>query len=118
MSRTGGHLSTIALAGIALVAGCAASEFDPSAVFAGTPDELLTVEVLGDGFVRAGDRRLPLELLVLELRQRARAMTADQLAGLRVHVGLAADGGDPAMRDAERLLDQLQIIGVRQVTFL
>lgn len=80
--------------------------------------EHLSVLVLGDGFVRSEQRRIPLELFVLELRQRVRAMAKEEVAGLRVHIDVDPEGGEPAMRGAEQLVDQLQVMGVRQVQLL
>ncbi len=82
-----------------------------------------TVEivVLGDGFVRSGDRRLPLELMVLELRQRTRAMAREDLQQhFVVHVSAEPQpAGSATARRAQqgvrRLTDELQIMGVRQV---
>ena len=81
---------------------------------------LVTITVLGDGFVRTGDRRIPVEAIVLELRQRTRAMTKDERS--RFVVQLFADAqvdGSPAAARARQgldlLWDQLFIMGVKQV---
>lgn len=111
-----------ALAALApLLAACAtdtptSTEFDRSAGY-------VVVEVGGDGFVRAGDRRLPLDALVLELRQRARAMTADErsrfVVRLKPAAGLDGEGAQRAARDGlNRFVDQLMIMGIRQIEFL
>ena len=73
---------------LALALGACASddgvvtEFDYSA-------GLVEVEVLGDGFVRVDERRIPLEALVLELRQATRAMARSELLRYVVRVRLA-----------------------------
>ena len=104
-----------------LLAACAseapvATGFDSSA-------GLVVVDVAGDGFVRTGDRRLPLEALVLELRQRTRAMSAEDLQ--KFVVRLRADPQAPRSQEAQRaqaamnrLVDELMIMGVRQVVYL
>lgn len=97
---------------LALLASCASSE--PLNMSLGAADEVVDVAVLGDGFVRQGTRRIPREAFVLELRQRGRAMTSEQLDALRVQVWLLRDGGDTTAADADWLLGQLQIIGVGQ----
>ena len=105
----------------AWLAGCASDapagiDFDSSA-------GLVVVDVAGDGFVRCGERRLPLEALVLELRQRTRAMSKEQM--VRFVVQLRADpqaaGSEAAARaqaSMNRLVDELTIMGVRQVRYL
>lgn len=97
-------------AALAALAACAASE--PLDMSMPTPTEQVAVTVLGDGFVRTGDRRIPLELCVLELRQRVRVMDAGTLAGFRVRLDVAVDAGEAAPDDLGRMLDQLQIMGV------
>lgn len=104
-----------------LVAACASEQpadtaFDRSAGF-------VVIEVAGDGFVRTGTRRLPLEALVLELRQSARRMTADELSRFVVRLRVAPDvvGGAAAKiahDGLNTLVDQLMIMGVRQVEYL
>ncbi|MCA8948302.1 MAG: hypothetical protein KDE27_02295 [Planctomycetes bacterium] len=107
------------LSGALLVAACAGdpyrTAFDASAGEA-------TVVVLGDGFVRVGADRMPLEEFVLALRQRTRGMTRDERARFVVRV-LSAREHDPAKRarearDLDRLLGELQIMGVTQVQYL
>ena len=84
------------------------------------------VEIIvnGDGFVQSAGRRVPLEAIVLELRQRTRAMpkearqkrfvvhllTAPQPAGSAAAVS--------AQRGIDRLVQELQVMGVGQVRFL
>lgn len=104
-----------------LLGACATNEpvgieFDHSA-------GLVVVDVAADGFVTCGGRRVPWEALVLELRQRTRVMTGDEMERFVVHLrlpshpeGSEAAAGVNALRD--RLLDQLQIMGVRQAKCL
>ncbi len=109
----------VVLAGVAALGGCASSE--PLDMSLGSADEVVDVVVVGDGFVRTGERRIPRETLVLELRQRARAMTAEQLAAFRVHleIGRDADAAVVGETDWDWLIDQLNIAGIGQgrVTF-
>jgi hypothetical protein len=76
---------------------------------------------LGDGFVQTGDRRIPLESFILELRQTTRAMTREEVrrfvVGVRFAPGIP-DGAaaEKAVRGREYLLQQLQIMGVRQTS--
>ncbi|HEU4418484.1 MAG TPA: hypothetical protein VFT55_06065 [Planctomycetota bacterium] len=83
---------------------------------------LVVVDVLGDGFVRSADRRMPLEALVLELRQRTRRMSPDErsrfVVQLRADPSPGPEAGSRAQQDLNRLLDQLQIMGVLQVRYL
>lgn len=80
---------------------------------------LASCELLGDGFVRTGDRRIPLEAFVLELRQTTRAMTRSELSRYVVMIGFDASVRDGEAAEnisdgREYLLRQLQIMGVRQ----
>ena len=91
------------------------TQFDSSA-------GMVTVELLGDGFVRVDDRRVPLEAFVLELRQSMRQMARADLLRYVVRVRLAAVGGGAAARtqraSRRRLLGELEIMGVRQIVYL
>lgn len=102
----------------AVLAACATdapdTDFDDSA---GT----CLVVVAADGFVAIDDRRVPLEAAVLELRQRTRGMSGDQIMRFVVHLR-AAPATSPVDEqrvadDMSRFLDQLQIMGVKQVTY-
>jgi hypothetical protein len=101
---------------LAAVAACASEEMAAPELPPAT--EIVAVQVIGDGFVRCAERRLPLELFVLELRQRVRAMARDDVAGLRVEIGVEPAGGEQAWRGAERIVDELQVMGIRQVRLL
>jgi len=81
------------------------------------------ITVCGDGFVRSAGRRVPLEAIVLELRQRTRAMKKDELARFVVHLLAEPQpaGSDAAARlgkGLERLLLELDIMDVGQVRYL
>lgn len=76
-------------------------------------------EILGDGFVRTGDRRIPLEAFVLELRQATRAMSKEELLRFMVDWRIAKDLPDEAAAKIASdgnnyLMLQLQIMGIRQ----
>ena len=113
-------LHAVSLCAAMVLPACASEA--PANVSFDSSAGLVVVDVLGDGFVRSADRRLPLEALVLELRQRTRKMSADEIS--RFVVQLRADplpGPEAAARaqqDLNRLLDQLQIMGVLQVRYL
>ena len=107
---------SLLLAAIALC-GCA-SEMPISTSFDSSAG-LASCEILGDGFVRTGGRRIPLEAFVLELRQTTRALTREELTRFVVTVRIAPDiDGGVAAKNAtdgrDYLMLQLQIMGVRQ----
>jgi hypothetical protein len=91
------------------------SSFDSSA-------GLVIVDVLGDGFVRSAERRMPLEAFVLDLRQRTRKMSPDELkrfvVQLRANPLPGPEAAALAQQGMNRLLDELQIMGVLQVRYL
>jgi hypothetical protein len=82
------------------------------------------ITVDGDGFVHAAGRRMPLEAIVLELRQRTRTMPKeDRERRFVVHLRPApqAAGSAAAVRaqqGVDRLFSELQVMGVRQVRLL
>ena len=97
--------------------GCAANE--PEGVDFDSSAGLVVVEIAGDGFVRYDGRRIPWEAAVLELRLRTRPMDADQRSRFVVQMRIDTADGDEAaearaMRDRDRLIDQLHIMGVQQ----
>ncbi len=102
-----------AFAATLLLAACAASE--PAAPQIGVSTDVTLVTVLGDGFLRTGERRIPLELFVLEMRQRVRTLDAAALMQVEVQIAVEPDSGEAGARGASTLLDQLQIMGVKQV---
>jgi hypothetical protein len=110
-ARCGAWLLTGSL--LAAIAGCASAD-EPGAPELAPVTATVAVQVFGDGFVRCDQRRLPLELFVLELRQRVRSMPKADVAGLHVVIAIDQDGGDAAVRAAERLVDELQVMGVQQ----
>ena len=83
---------------------------------------LVTVQIGGDGFVLCDGRRLPLEALVLELRQQTRRMDRADLLRyvVRIRLGDVADGDGASNQQQARarLLDELEIMGVRQIVYL
>ncbi|HEX6813275.1 MAG TPA: hypothetical protein VF384_16760 [Planctomycetota bacterium] len=108
------------LAAVALLGACASeapaeTSFDSSA-------GLVVVEVLGDGFVRCEGRRVPLDTVVLELRQRTRRMTHDELGRfvvqLRAERSTGPEAAEGTQQSMDRLLGELQKMGVRQVRYL
>ncbi|MCB9878738.1 MAG: hypothetical protein H6835_14170 [Planctomycetes bacterium] len=112
---------TAALWCLASLAACAAApedrlpidEFDDSA-------GRVEVAVLGDGFVLADGRRIPLEALVLELRHTTRRMTDAQLQRFVVYLRVAEAVGDAtaaevAQQNLNRLLDELDVMEIAQV---
>jgi hypothetical protein len=107
------------VAAVALLAACAS---EPGADAARQAAEMqpvtekIDVRMLGGGFVSTGGRRIPVDALVLELRQRTRTMDATARRGLLVDVAVADDAAANADRDLSRLLDQLQILGAGQAT--
>jgi len=114
--------NTVLLA--AVLAACASElpELTQKTVFDASAGEV-EVTVCGDGFVRSAGRRLPLEAIVLELRQRTRAMRKDELARFVVHLLVETQpaGSDAAARTGqgvERLLLELDIMDVGQVRVL
>jgi hypothetical protein len=108
---------TMLLCLLALLVGCASdlpfrTSFDSSA---GTA----SCVILGDGFVRTGDRRIPLEAFVLELRQTVRALSKEDRLRFTVDWRVSPDLPDEAAArmasDGNNyLMLQLQIMGVRQ----
>lgn len=99
--------------------GCAASaEADPTRFDASAGNVVWRVH--GDGFLRWDRRRLPMDAAILELRLQTRAMAAESLLQLVVEVYPEPVAGceASAVEDVERLLRELQIMGVRQVRLL
>ena len=109
---------------VTLLAACASelpevtgkTDFDASA-------GEVEITVCGDGFVRSAGRRVPLEAIVLELRQQTRAMTKEQRRQFVVHllVEPQAAGSEAEARAAkgiERLMLEFDVMGVDQVRLL
>ena len=97
--------SAVVVVALWVLGACASNE--PIVTLPGGEPSIV-IDVAGDGFVRVGERRVPLEAIVLELRQRARAMTAEERA--RFVVQLRVDPqprGSEAERVASRGRDRL-----------
>ena len=111
---------TIVMLSAALAAGCASEPTQPPSF----DSSLGKVEVVvaADGFVRCDGRRIPLEAAVLELRQRTRPMSAADLARFVIDVKVepqpeGAESATATRLAMNRLVDELQIMGVRQVVY-
>lgn len=105
----------------ALLTACAVDE--PAATAFDRSAGQAEVEVAGDGFGRLEGERLPLDAIVLRLRQQMRTLSADQRARfvvrLRLHPGVAGDEAAAAARAGmNRLVDEAWVMGVRQIEYL
>lgn len=96
---------------------CACTSNEPEGAKLSPVTATVEVEVRGDGFVTTEGRRIPRERFVLELRLRVRAMGPTAADGVRVAISAAKDSDESATRDAEWILDQLQIMGVGQASY-
>jgi hypothetical protein len=97
------------------VGGCASEEGMPWG-FA-TDGELVEVVVHDDGFVTAKEGRMPLEGFVLRMRQHMRALPEEQRSKVLVDIRSAPSSGQKAGESIIWLVDQLQIMGVRQTRY-
>lgn len=103
-----------------LASGCA-NEL-PIATEAVDGGDEVQVTLLGDGFVKVAERRIPFERFLVELRQRARAMTQSQRDRFTVQVRFGA-GCDSEERAAvvrasnERLMMEADILEIGRVAF-
>ena len=109
-----------ALATVLVLAACVSDR--PPETVVDVSGESVQVEILGDGFVRTGERRIPLDAFVLELRQSTRRMTPEALAGFVVQVRVSPAlpdevAGRIAAEDLNRLLEQLDIMDVPLVKY-
>jgi hypothetical protein len=107
---------------LALLAACASDE---PATVSGFDDSAGRVEVFvgDDGFVTSAGERLPYDEFVLRMRQRTRAMSADEMQRFVVQIRLAPGlAGDEAKAAAwvrmNRLLDELKLMGVKWARLL
>lgn len=80
------------------------------------------VVLASDGFGTLDGVRLPVDMIVLRLRQRTRALTAEQRAGFLVELWMPAHVVDLAAErriggDRDRLLAELKIMDVGQVQY-
>lgn len=104
-------------AAVAVLLFAACTSEPPSVTSIGPSGDAFVVDIAGDGFVRAEGRRLPLEAVVLELRQRTRAMSSDERLRFVVHLRVdpqleGSDAAAVASRGVDRLMRELQIMGV------
>ncbi|MFN7588445.1 MAG: hypothetical protein ACK5UQ_08035 [Planctomycetota bacterium] len=104
-----------------LLAACATEPSAPDALDAS--GGLVEVAFAGDGFVHGAGERRPLDAGVLRMRQRLRTMDAAARASfvvqLRVRDGLA-ERAEALRAEAElnRTVDELHVMGVRQIRIL
>ena len=106
---------TIALA-------CASEEVAPRTSFDDSKG-LAVVAAIGGEFVQLDGARMPLDEAIVRLRLRTRELSRDDLRQRFVVQLLATPSGDDAMdrsirAQLERLLDELRIMGVKQVRYL
>ena len=110
-----------ALAVLLLFAACVASEPAAPSVLDGSGG-VVTVEFGGDQFVHCAGERQPYDAFVVRMRQRLRGMDGPQRATFVVELRLREGVVDPdALQQAEgemnRCVDELQVMGVRQIRF-
>ena len=106
--------SRLALA--ALLAGCVGPEdtgwpIDESG-------EHVTVTVLDNDWVRVAERRLPVDLFLLEMRQRTRPLPPEEARRMIVHILVEAPATLDVQPIVDRLVEQLFIAGIRQIRYL
>jgi len=102
-----------------LALGCAAgAEADPTQFDAGAG--VVAWRVHGDGFLSWGQRRLPVDAAILELRLQTRAMPSEALLQLVVDVRPDPVEGQEVqvVQEVERLWLELEIMGVKQVRMM
>lgn len=80
--------------------------------------EQVTVTVLDNDWVRVGERRLPVDLFLLEMRQRTRPMKAEDARRMIVHILVEAPVALDVQPVVDRLVEQLFIAGIRQIRYL
>lgn len=103
-----------------LLAACATEPSEPDVLDAS--GGLVEVAFAGDGFVHVAGERLPLDAWVLRMRQRLRTMDAEARAKFVVQLRVRDGITERAVRmraDAEmnRTVDELHVMGVRQIRF-
>lgn len=104
-----------------LLAACATEPSAPDVLDAS--GGLVEVAFAGDGFVHVAGERLPLDAWVLRMRQRLRTMDAAARASfvvqLRVRDGIG-ERAEALRAEAEmnRTVDELHVMGVRQIRIL
>ena len=107
-------MSTARLLMLALLlhSSCATGEVAEPALTKSS--EVTQVQVFGDGFLTLGSRRMPLETFILEMRQRIHALAAEERAAVQVDIAVDPNSGKAGADGADFLLQQLQIIGIKQ----
>lgn len=104
-----------------LLAACASEEPASPASFDDSLGRVVIV-VAADGFVRCDGTRMPLEAAVLALRQRTRQMSPDDMLRFVVQLDGEPQAPDSAaaetvQRAKNRLVDELYVMGVRQIRY-
>ena len=110
-----------AAAVLLLFAACVTGEPAAPSIFDGSGG-VVTVEFGGDQFVHCAGERLPYDAFVVRMRQRLRGMDGAQRATFVVELRLREGLVDPeallrAEGEMNRCVDELQVMGVRQVRF-
>ena len=105
---------------LAVAALCACASEPPAASEGFDASAGRVTVTLGEGaFVRFDGERMPFDAMVLRLRLRARAMSADELQRFVVRVEVAPDLPEAAADHVEaaraRLMQQLHVMDVAQV---
>lgn len=101
----------------ALVALCACASSEADGLQLAPVTDTVEVVIPGGTFVTTGGRRIPRERFVVELRLRVRPMASEAVAGIRVVLAIPEAADDSATKDADWILDQLQIMGISQVSY-
>ncbi len=102
---------------LALCCLCACAAEGPAAPSVDLTGEQVEVVLLGGGFARVAGQRLPLDEFVVRLRLRMRALPVDQRQALWVQIRVAPDAGPDAVASVPGLIEQLTVMGVRQVQY-
>ena len=105
-----------------LAVGCASSEAGAPSAFDRSAGEARVV-VGPDGFGTLDGQRMPLEAIVLRLRQRTRGLGVKAMGSFVVALGVQgnvteADGARRMQADFDRMLQYLDIMDVEQVKLL
>lgn len=107
-----------AIVAAALLAACASDT--PMAIGDAAAMRMgATVTLLGDDFALLDGERMPLDAVILRLRWRVRAMSAQELAGFGVQIVVGKDVPESAARrvvaDRGRLIEELDVMEVGYV---
>jgi hypothetical protein len=100
-----------------LVSFAACASEPPGVATLPSADANVVIDVAGDGFVRVGGRRIPLDAILLELRQRTRTMTAEERERFVVHLRVdpqpaRSEAATVASKGVNRLVLELQVMGI------